>query len=129
MPDNLTKILQFSINSRVKKFYQAINNPIESQQQILRYLLKKANDTEIGKKKYFNEIKDYAEYSRRLEICDYNSYQPIIERITKGEQNVLWPGKIDWFAKSSGTSESKSKYIPISIDALKDCHFKAGKDL
>ena len=129
MQDNLIKILQFSIDSRVRKFYKAVNNPIETQQQILRSLLDKANDTEIGKKKCFYEIKNYAEYSRRLEVCDYNNYQPIIERITKGERDVLWPGKIDWFAKSSGTSESKSKYIPISTDALKDCHFKAGRDL
>jgi hypothetical protein len=129
MSDNLTKILQFSIDSRIKKFYHAVNNPIECQQNILISLLEKAANTEIGKKKCFHEIKDHKEYCKRLELYDYNSYQSIIERVTKGERDVLWPGKIDWFAKSSGTSESKSKFIPISNDALRDCHFKAGKDL
>jgi hypothetical protein len=129
MPDKLIKILQFNIDKRVKNFYEAVNNPVERQQAILHSLLLKAKNTEIGKKKLFPEIKDHAEYSRRLEICDYNIYQPIIERITKGESDVLWPGKIDWFAKSSGTSENKSKYIPITHDALQECHYKAGKDL
>lgn len=129
MSDNLIKILQFSIDSRVKKFYQAVENPIESQHKILSDLLNKAIDTEIGNKKCFHEIKNHSDYSQRLDIYDYNNYQPIIERITKGERDILWPGKIDWFAKSSGTSESKSKFIPITNDALKECHFKAGKDL
>jgi len=129
MQDRMINILQPFIDARIKRFYHATKHPIERQQYILKSLLEKAQETEIGRNKCFYEIKDHAELGRRLEISDYNSYQSYIERIIKGERDVLWPGKIDWFAKSSGTSENKSKFIPISVDAIKGSHFKAGKDL
>ena len=113
----MRKILQPFIDVRIKRFYHSVKHPVESQNRILKSILEKAKETELGREKSFQEIKNFNEFARRLEIRDYNSYQPVIERIIKGERDVLWPGKINWFAKSSGTSESKSKYIPISVDA------------
>ena len=60
---------------------------------------------------------------------DYESHKPYVERLRKGEQNICWPTEIKWFAKSSGTTSDKSKFIPVSQEALEECHFKGGKDL
>lgn len=129
MQDRKSQILQPIFDARIKRFYKAVKHPAESQHRILNSLLYKAQETETGMKYHFHEINNYADFCNRVLIEDYNSFQPVIERIIKGERDVLWPGKINWFAKSSGTSESKSKFIPISTESLKECHFKAGKDL
>ncbi|MDO9039717.1 MAG: GH3 auxin-responsive promoter family protein, partial [Lutibacter sp.] len=92
-------------------------------------LVEKAQDTEIGKKYQFSEITTYAEFARNVPIQQYESIEHLVERTRKGEQNVFWPTPIKWFAKSSGTTNSKSKFIPVSEEALEDCHFKAGKDM
>jgi beta-glucosidase-like glycosyl hydrolase len=62
-------------------------------------------------------------------IQTYDTLKPYIERMLKGEQNVLWPSEIKWFAKSSGTTNDRSKFIPVSEEALEECHFKGGKDM
>lgn len=103
--------------------------PIDVQEELLSKLLEKAQDTEIGKKYRFSEITNYDEFARNVPIQQYESIESLIERTRKGEQNVFWPTPIKWFAKSSGTTNSKSKFIPVSEEALEDCHFKAGKDM
>ena len=103
--------------------------PIDVQEELLRKLVEKAQDTEIGKKYQFSEIKTYAEFARNVPIQQYESIEHLIERTRKGEQYVFWPTPIKWFAKSSGTTNAKSKFIPVSEEALEDCHFKAGKDM
>ena len=118
MQDRMINILQPFIDARIKRFYHATKHPIERQQYILKSLLEKAQETEIGRNKCFYEIKDHAEFGRRLEISDYNSYQSYIERIIKGERDVLWPGKIDWFAKSSGTSGISVKIVNLFSGTL-----------
>ena len=115
-----------------KRFHQIelfLKYPNEVQNELLFSLLKFAKDTEIGKKYDFASIKNYEEFRQRVPIVSYEDIQPIIERSRKGEQNIYWPRPIKWFAKSSGTTDSKSKFIPVSTDSLEDCHYAASKDL
>ena len=103
--------------------------PIDVQQELLFKLLNKAKNTEIGLKYGFSSIKNYNEFTKNVPIQQYESIEYLIDRTRKGEQNVFWPTQIKWFAKSSGTTNAKSKFIPVSDEALEDCHFKAGKDM
>jgi len=115
-----------------KRFHQIelfLKYPAEVQEEVLHQLLEIAEDTEIGKKYDFASITQYREFQERLPILSYEEVEPLIERTRKGEQNIFWPTTIKWFAKSSGTTNAKSKFIPVSEEALEDCHYKSGKDL
>lgn len=104
-------------------------HPIEVQDKVLDMLLRTAENTEIGKKYNFSNLKDPHSFSQNVPIHEYDLIKPYIEKTISGAQNILWPSSIKWFAKSSGTTSDRSKYIPISKDALEDCHFKSGKDI
>ena len=106
-----------------------LKSPNDVQKELLNNLLEYAQDTEIGKKYHFSDIKFYKDFAEKVPIKQYESIEPLIERSRKGEQNIFWPTPIKWFAKSSGTTNAKSKFIPVSSEALEDCHFKAGKDM
>ena len=115
-----------------KRYHQIelfIKYPGEVQQEVLHQLLEIAEDTEIGRKHEFSSITNYEIFSSRIPIMSYEEVEPMIERTRKGEQNIFWPTTIKWFAKSSGTTNAKSKFIPVSNEALEDCHYKSGKDL
>jgi len=115
-----------------KRFHQIdlfLKYPNEVQNELLFSLLKFSKDTEYGKKYDFASIKTYKEFSERLPIINYETLQPLIERSRQGEQNIFWPRPIKWFAKSSGTTNAKSKFIPVSNESLEDCHYAACKDL
>ncbi|WP_179344237.1 GH3 auxin-responsive promoter family protein [Winogradskyella ursingii] len=115
-----------------KRFHQIelfLKYPNEVQNELLFSLLKQAKDTEIGKQYDFNSIRTYKEFSERIPIVNYEAMQPLIERSRQGEHNIFWPRPIKWFAKSSGTTNAKSKFIPVSIESLEDCHYAASKDL
>ncbi len=115
-----------------KRKYQIdlfLKHPIEVQEEVLYDLLSEARNTYVGKKYGFKNIKSYEAFAKRVPIRKYESIEPMIERNRQGEQNVLWPSKIQWFAKSSGTTNAKSKFIPVSDEAIDDCHLKAGKDM
>ncbi len=103
--------------------------PLEVQRELLNRLLYIAEDTKIGKKYDFSSIKNHETFAQRVPIQQYESIEPLIERVRQGEQNIFWPTTIKWFAKSSGTTNAKSKFIPVSDEALEDCHFNVGKDL
>ncbi len=75
----------------------------------------------------FDTIKNYDTFKAKVPLSDYTSIEDQIEQCRKGRQNIFWPTPIKWFAKSSGTTNSKSKFIPVSTEALEDCHYKAGK--
>ena len=115
-----------------KRFHQIelfLKYPDEVQRELLTNLLSKAKNTELGKRYGFGDIKDYETFASRVPISTYESYQDLIERSRRGESNIFWPSTIKWFAKSSGTTSSKSKFIPVSNDSLEDCHYAASKDL
>ncbi|WP_439151912.1 GH3 auxin-responsive promoter family protein [Winogradskyella sp.] len=115
-----------------KRFHQIelfLKYPNEVQNELLFSILKLARDTEVGKKYDFASIRTYKDFSQRIPIVTYEDIQSQIERSRSGEQNIFWPRPIKWFAKSSGTTNAKSKFIPVSTDSLEDCHYAASKDL
>jgi len=115
-----------------KRYHQIelfLKYPAEVQQEVLQQLLDFADETEIGLKYGFEDIDSYETFARRVPIVTYETFEPLIERSRRGEQNLFWPTEIKWFAKSSGTTNAKSKFIPVSTEALEDCHYKSGKDL
>ena len=115
-----------------KRFHQIelfLKYPNEVQNELLLELLSSAKYTEYGKKYDFDSITNYATFSERIPISSYEDYQDVIERSRRGENNIFWPTPIKWFAKSSGTTNAKSKFIPVSQESLEDCHYAASKDL
>jgi hypothetical protein len=115
-----------------KRFHQIdlfLKYPNEVQQELLANLLIKAKDTEIGRQYDFESITNYQTFADRIPISTYEDYHDYIERSRQGENNIFWPQPIKWFAKSSGTTNAKSKFIPVSEDSLEDCHYAASKDL
>lgn len=104
-------------------------NPIKVQRDTLQALLAKAACTEYGQKYSFNTIMTAEQYRERLPVVHYEDLGGLIHRTMEGENNILWPEEIKWFAKSSGTTDAKSKFIPVSPTVLEDCHFRGGKDV
>lgn len=103
--------------------------PHEVQREGLSKLLKSASDTQWGRMYNYKEIENAKQYAERVPLQDYDSLKPYIDRMRKGEHQILWNTEIKWFAKSSGTTNDKSKFIPISTESLEECHFKGGKDM
>ncbi|WP_185154021.1 GH3 auxin-responsive promoter family protein [Fulvivirga sp. M361] len=117
------------MKKRIHDIELFIKYPHEVQEDILHELIRKAKNTEFGKKFGFESVRSYDNFKNNVPVQSYEQLFPYIDRIMKGEQNVLWPTEITWFAKSSGTTNARSKFIPVSTEALEDCHFKGGKDL
>lgn len=105
------------------------NNPLDAQREVLQDLVTSAQYTEFGRLHHFHELFNVRSFKEAVPIHEYDDLKPYIERIMHGEQNVLWNTPVYWFAKSSGTTSDKSKFIPISDESLEDCHFKAAKDV
>ncbi len=103
--------------------------PNEVQLELLHVLLETARNTEFGKQYDFSSIHNYETFKERIPIRSYEDYEEMIERSRLGQHNIFWPTPIKWFAKSSGTTNAKSKFIPVSQESLEDCHYAAGKDL
>ena len=115
-----------------KRFHQIelfLKYPIDVQNELLEHLLHTAKNTEIGKQYDFVSISTYREFAERVPVTSYEDNHLQIERARKGESNIFWPTPIKWFAKSSGTTNSKSKFIPVSSASLEHCHYAASKDL
>ena len=106
-----------------------MHNPIDTQQQVFNHLIGSAQFTEYGKKYDFEHIDSISDFQKKVPINDYETLKPYIQRIFEGNQNILWPSPITWFAKSSGTTSDKSKFIPVSKESLDDTHFRGGKDV
>jgi len=104
-------------------------NPIKVQQDIFFDLIKSARKTQFGVKYGFSDISSYRDFAQQVPVHNYEQMKPYIEQTMRGEQNVVWPTDIYWFSKSSGTTGSRSKFIPVSQESLEDCHFKGGKDM
>ncbi|WP_396142163.1 GH3 auxin-responsive promoter family protein [Flavobacterium sp.] len=117
------------LKKRIHQMELFLKYPHEVQEELLFSLIKSAEATQIGKKYDFSSVKNYTTFSERVPIASYEELEPLIELTRKGEQNVFWHSNIKWFAKSSGTTNAKSKFIPVSAEALENCHYKASKDL
>ncbi|MDR2148301.1 MAG: GH3 auxin-responsive promoter family protein [Tannerella sp.] len=94
----------------------------------LMNLLRQARRTEYGEKHKFGEIRDYKTYSERVPTVYYEMLNPYIERMIRGEKNILWHSTVKWYAQSSGTTNGRSKYIPVTQEILKHCHYRGGLD-
>ena len=133
-----TKLIQFSLKNsllslisrkRISNINNFINNPIKSQSTVFKSLIQKGLKTKYGQEHYFNKIYDYNSFKKNIPLRNYEELEPYIKRARNNEKNVLWPGYVKFFAKSSGTANNKSKFIPITKESLNNCHFKAGKDM
>ena len=125
----INSIATWILKKRIHQIELFIKYPNEVQEELLFNLLKTAENTVIGKEHEFSSIKNYKTFSERVPVSTYEELAPMIKQTRKGAQNVFWPTNIKWFAKSSGTTNAKSKFIPVSNEALEGCHYKASKDL
>lgn len=122
-------VASWFLKKRVRQMELFIRHPHEVQFSLLQRLISRAENTEVGNKYAFSSITDYETFAQRVPLISYEEFQPQIERSRRGENNIFWPTPIRWFAKSSGTTNAKSKFIPVSDQSLEDCHFAAGKDM
>src|SRR5574343_356214 len=124
----LNSIASWLMKKRMHQIELFVKYPHEVQEEWLLKLIREAQPTEFGKKYDFASIKNYEQFKQNIPLQDYESLKPFIERTRRGEQNLLWPSEIKWFAKSSGTTD-KSKFIPVSMESLDGCHYNGGRDM
>ena len=125
----INSIASWFLKKRMHQIELFEKYPAEVQNDVLLNLVDKAKNTIIGRDFGFSSIKSYEDFSKKVPVFSYENFSDKIELARKGENNIFWPTKIKWFAKSSGTTNSKSKFIPVSDESLEDCHYAAGKDL
>lgn len=125
----VNSIASWILKKRIHHMELFKKHPIEVQNELLLDLVYKAQNTEIGKTYGFNEIKNYETFNERVPVQTYEDFESTFERCRQGEANIIWPTPITMFAKSSGTTEAKSKFIPVSQESLESCHYAASKDL
>ncbi len=125
----IAQILKRVMRGRMRQIERFMNRPHDVQQTTLENLLEFSKNTEWGKKYGYTDIQNAEQFAQRVPISAYEDLFPYIERCMKGEQNVLWASNIDCFSKSSGTTNARSKFIPVSAEAFEHCHYKGGKDL
>ncbi len=125
----LNTFVAWLFKSRLGQIENFKQNPIIIQDSIFRQLIEAGKKTEFGKEFNFSKIRTYHDFARQVPISDYEGLKPYIDKTMKGTQNVIWNTDIEWFSKSSGTTSSRSKYIPVTTESLEECHFKGGKDM
>ncbi|MEC4112896.1 GH3 auxin-responsive promoter family protein [Myroides pelagicus] len=125
----INSIASWILKKRIHQIDLFRKYPNEVQQDLFNSLIKTNEKTLIGKQFGYESINNYETFSERVPLFRYEEFEPYIERSRRGEANIFWPEPIRWFAKSSGTTNAKSKFIPVSNEALELCHYKAAKDL
>jgi hypothetical protein len=125
----VNSIFTWYMKKRIHQIELFIKYPLDVQQEWFHSLISSAENTEWGKLYDYKSILTTSQFKERVPIQNYDTLKPFIERMLQGEQNILWPSEIKWFAKSSGTTSDRSKFIPVSEEALEECHFKGGKDM
>lgn len=121
--------MSWLMRKRIHQIELFVKYPHEVQDEWFKRLINAGRSTEWGRLYDYKSINSYDEFANRVPVSDYEQLKPFIDRLRAGEQNILWPEEIKWFAKSSGTTSSKSKFIPVSNASLEECHFKGGKDM
>ncbi len=131
----INKLLLFYFKKRLSKIANFEKTPGEIQQKTFFFLLKKSQKTLWGQKYVYQDIlesKNFSEalkkFQKNIPLYYYDDFKPWIEKVRKGEKNIIWPGRIKMFSKSSGTTSDKSKFLPVTKRALKNCHFAGGQD-
>lgn len=125
----VNKIYRWLSFRSISRISLSTENPFDTQKQVLFSLLNRAKHTEIGKEFGFSHIKSIRQFQEKVPIRDYDKLKGYIDRMRAGEKSILWPGEIRWFAKSSGTTDTKSKFLPLSREGIKENHFRAGRDM
>jgi hypothetical protein len=124
----LNTIMRYVLNKRMRRIHYFSEHPKEVQSAILSQFVNGAKDTEWGKMHDFKHIKTPKHFAQNIPIQDYESLKPFINRMMHGERDVLWGGQVKWYSKSSGTTNDKSKFLPVTISNLKTCHLKGAWD-
>ncbi|MDR0230423.1 MAG: GH3 auxin-responsive promoter family protein [Flavobacteriaceae bacterium] len=125
----INSIASWILKKRIHQIDLFRKYPNEVQNDLFMNLIRMNEKTLLGIKYDYASINNYETFAERVPVYRYEEFEPFIERARKGESNIFWPEPIRWFAKSSGTTNAKSKFIPVSNDALENCHYKAAKDL
>ncbi len=125
----VTRLINILYSRRRRRIDDFMERPAEVQELQLRRLVEEARNTAFGREHDFAGIWNHTQFARRIDIHDYDTFRPWIDRTRAGEQNVIWPTAIRWFAKSSGTTGSKSKFIPVSDEGLRRCHMRGPYDV
>ena len=125
----INTVASWMLKKRIHQIELFEKYPLDVQNEELKKLIQISKNTEFGKQYEFSSIDNYETFSERVPSFTYEEYFPIINKTINGNQNIFWPEKIKWFAQSSGTTNSKSKFIPVSNSSLDNCHFKGGKDM
>lgn len=125
----MNELFKWIIKLRLSQVYEIRKFPLETQRKWFFYLLAEAKDTEIGKLYHFSNIQTVRDFQKEVPLSEYSTSQPHIDKQIRGQEDVLWKGKTNWFAKSSGTTTGVSKFIPVTEESLFENHYKAGKDL
>lgn len=127
---NLTSLVEkIAFHRRQKELDKYANNGLAMQQEVLHYLVEYAKDTEYGRNHLFSTIQSYDDFVQNVPVNTYEELKGDIDRMRHGEENILWPGQVKWYAKSSGTTNDKSKFIPVSSEALQHTHYQGPKDV
>jgi hypothetical protein len=125
----INEVLSWAVQRRLADIDQFRDHPHEAQAAVLRKLLHTARPTEWGAKYGFADELTPRAFAQRVPSGTYEELYPAFERVLRGEADVLWPGRVQWFSKSSGTTNARSKYIPVTRESLQDCHYRAGRDM
>ena len=127
MPFNA--LFSWVIKKRIHQIDLFRKFPLEVQKELFFRMIKNAENTTFGKNHHLNKISDYTSFKESVPLQTYEELKTDVDKLIAGEKNLLWPGITSWFAKSSGTTSDRSKFIPVTKDSLFECHYKGGKDL
>jgi len=122
-------LLTWFIGQRIPQIEEYASYPKETQDRIFHTLIRSAQDTLWGYEHDYSQIHTLENFKEKVPLQDYESLKGYIRKMMDGEENILWPGDVKWFARSSGTTNDKSKLIPVSDETFQQCHFKAGRDM
>jgi len=125
----LDSIASWWMRKRMHQIELFMKYPHDVQEEWFKRLIERGKDTQWGKKYDYAAIENYTQFNNQVPLQDYETLKPHIEKTRKGEQNILWPGEVRWFAKSSGTTADKSKFIPVTAESLEECHYNGGRDM
>ena len=125
---SLTQIVRHAFTHRMKELERHVNEAEQLQRQVLTHLLQEAKDTEYGRNHLFGQTHGYDGFVHNVPVNTYEELKSDIDRMRHGERDVLWPGRVKWYAKSSGTTNDKSKFIPVSDEGLQKIHYAGGFD-
>ena len=124
----ISPIFRIPFSARAQKLEREMLQGDAQQREVLSRLLRTARDTAYGKEHDFDGIRNYETFARQVPVNSYEDLKEAIDRMRHGERDLLWPGRVQWFAKSSGTTNDKSKFIPVSEAGLHDTHYQGGYD-